>query len=259
MKFRRFAQVAGAVAWRNVHNFVTQKELLFPPLLFPLFFFSAFAGGLSAVENAPGFDYPGGYTVFQFGFVVLQAAAMGGVFAGFSMARDWEIGFGRRLMLAAPQRTALIAGYALAAVVRAVVVIAFIFLIALVTGMDVFARPSYLAAIVLLGMLINLAGSFWASGIALRFRSLQAGPLMQMPVFMILFIAPVYVPQNMLVGWVETAASVNPVTVVVNATRNLLVDSTEEVAAAFGLLMAMAFVLFFWARTGMRRAEAAGG
>ncbi len=259
MKATRFLQVTGAVAWRNVHNFVTQKELLLPPLLFPLFFFAAFAGGLSAVENAPGFDYPGGYTLFQFGFVVLQASAMGGVFAGFGMARDWEIGFGRRLMLAAPQRTALIAGYALAACVRAVVVVAFVFLIGLVTGMDVFARPSYLAAIVLLGLMFNLAGSFWASGIALRFRSLQAGPLMQMPVFMILFIAPVYVPEQLLVGWVEAAASVNPVTVVVTAVRNLLVDSTEEVAAAFGLLAAMALVLFFWARTGMKSAEAAGG
>lgn len=259
MRVRRFAQVTGAVAWRNVHNFVTQKELLLPPLLFPLFFFSAFAGGLSAVEKAPGFDYPGGYTMFQFGFVVLQAAAMGGVFAGFGMARDWEIGFGRRLMLAAPQRTALIAGYALAACVRAAVVIAFVFMIALVTGMDVFARPSYLLAIVLLGLMFNVVGSFWASGVALRFRSLQAGPLMQMPVFMILFIAPVYVPEDMLVGWVEAGAAYNPVTVVINAVRNLLVDSTDEVAAAFGVLTLMALVLFVWARTGMSRAEAAGG
>ena len=69
----------------------------------PLFFFVAFAGGLSAIAKAPGFDYPGGYTAFQFVFVLLQTAAFGGVFTGFSIAADFEIGFARRLLLATPQ------------------------------------------------------------------------------------------------------------------------------------------------------------
>jgi ABC-2 type transport system permease protein len=255
----RFVQVTLAVAWRNVHNFVTQKELLLPPLLFPLFFFAAFAGGLSAVDQAPGFDYPGGYTMFQFGFVVLQASMMGGVFTGFGMARDWEIGFGRRLMLAAPNRIALIAGYAVAAAVRAAVVMLLLFAIALLTGMHVLADAEHLLAILVLGLALNMAGSFWAAGIALRFRSLQAGPLMQMPVFMILFMAPVYVPEQLLVGWIEAVASVNPLTVIVTAVRSLLAGYSEELGLALLLASALAFVLFFWARGGMKRAEAAGG
>ena len=60
--------------------------LLLPSLIFPLFFFTAFAGGLSSVGNVPGFDFPSGYTAFQFVFVLLQAAAFGGVFTGFSIA-----------------------------------------------------------------------------------------------------------------------------------------------------------------------------
>ena len=51
----------------------------------------------------PGFDFPPGYTAFQFVFVLLQSAAFGGVFTGFSIARDFEIGFARRLLLAAPR------------------------------------------------------------------------------------------------------------------------------------------------------------
>ena len=54
-----------------------------------LFFFAAFAGGLSAVGNVPGFDFPSGYTAFQFVFVLLQSAAFGGVFTGFAIARDF--------------------------------------------------------------------------------------------------------------------------------------------------------------------------
>ena len=57
----------------------------------------------------PGFDYPGGYTAFQFVFVLLQSAAFGGVFTGFGIARDFESGFGKRLMLASPNRVGILA------------------------------------------------------------------------------------------------------------------------------------------------------
>ena len=106
----RFRSVALAVAWRNLHNFFKNPALVIPALLFPLFFFTAFAGGLSSIGNAPGFEFPDGYTAFQFVFVILQASAFGGVFTGFAIARDFEVGFGRRLLLAAPNRTASSAG-----------------------------------------------------------------------------------------------------------------------------------------------------
>ena len=99
----RFRDVAAAVAWRSIHRFLTNPQLMVPSLVFPLFFFVAFAGGLSNVANVPGFDFPSGYTAFQFVFVLLQASAFGGVFTGFSIAGDFESGFSRRLMLAAPE------------------------------------------------------------------------------------------------------------------------------------------------------------
>ena len=67
--------------------------------------------------TCPGFDFPHGYTAFQFVFVLLQSAAFGGVFTGFAIARDFETGFGRRYMLAASHRSGIVAGYALAALV----------------------------------------------------------------------------------------------------------------------------------------------
>ena len=65
---------------------VTNPALLLPSIIFPLFFFIAFAGGLSAISNVPGFDFPSGYTAFQFVFVLLQSSAFGGVFTGFGIA-----------------------------------------------------------------------------------------------------------------------------------------------------------------------------
>jgi ABC-2 type transport system permease protein len=102
----RLLSVAGGVAWRSLHNVFTNPSLLIPQLAFPLFFFTAFAGGLSGISHVPGFDFPQGYTAFQFVFVLCQSAAFGGVFTGFGIARDFETGFVRRLLLAAPNRTA---------------------------------------------------------------------------------------------------------------------------------------------------------
>ena len=80
-----FVSVARAVAWRNIHNWATNPALLIPGLLFPMFFFTAFAGGLSRIDNVPGFDYEPGYTTFVYGFVLLQAATFGGIFSAFAI------------------------------------------------------------------------------------------------------------------------------------------------------------------------------
>jgi ABC-type multidrug transport system permease subunit len=250
--------VALAVAWRNLHNFFTNPALLVPALLFPLFFFSAFAGGLSRVSEAPAFDYSAGYTAFQFGFVLMQASAFGGVFTGFGMARDFETGFGRRLMLAAPQRGAILAGYALAALVRAATVGALLFTIALLAGMQVSGGGVDLFGLVALAALINLAAGMWAAGIALRFRSMQAGPLMQTPTFLALFLAPVYVPVDLLQGWIQGVAKVNPVTPIVETSRSLIAGAPEHVALGFGAAAALALLFGTWAVRGLRKAEAAG-
>lgn len=258
MRGGSFRSVALAVAWRSLHNFFTNPALLIPALLFPLFFFTAFAGGLSRVTDVPAFDFPAGYTAFQFAFVLLQASAFGGVFTGFGMARDFESGFGRRLMLAAPNRGAILAGYSLAALGRATAVGTMLFLIALVAGMEVSGGGVDMAGLIGLALLVNFAAGMWAAGIALRFRSLQAGPLMQTPTFLALFLAPVYVPLGLLEGWIQAVASVNPITAIVEGARSLIAGSPEEIVLAFAVGAGLALLFGTWAVRGLRRAEAEG-
>ncbi|MEJ7818596.1 MAG: ABC transporter permease [Thermoleophilaceae bacterium] len=255
----RSRSVALAVAWRSLHNFFTNPTLVIPSLLFPLFFFTAFAGGLSSIGDAPGFDFPDGYTAFQFVFVLLQSSAFGGVFTGFAIARDFESGFGRRLMLAAPRRSAIVAGYALAALGRAMFVWVLLTAIALAVGMQVSGNAVELAGLYLLAAVMCLAAVLWAAGIALRFRTMQAGPLMQTPVFLILFLAPVYVPIELLHGWVKAVAGVNPITAIVEAGRDLLSGSPADVLLAYASGFGLVLLFSVWALTGLRRAEAAGG
>ena len=254
----RLWTVAYGVAWRTLKTVFTNPSLLFPSLAFPLFFFTAFAGGLSQVERVPGFSFEPGYTSFQFCFVLVQSAAFGGVFTGFGIARDFEQGFARRLLLAAPNRTGIVLGYALASVVRWAVTATVLTVVALVAGMQVFGGPFDVFGLYLLALLINVCGILWASGVAMRFRTMQAGPVMQMPVFLTLFFAPVYVPLDLLTGWIDVVATLNPLTYVLEAVRSMLAGEEIHVLLAYGIAAGLIFLFGTWSLRGLRKAEAAG-
>jgi ABC-2 type transport system permease protein len=240
-----------------LHTFFTNPSLLLPALLFPLFFFTAFAGGLSGIQHVPGFDFAPGYTAFQFVFVVLQSAAFGGVFTGFGIARDFESGFARRLLLAAPHRTGIVLGYAIAAVVRWLVTVGVITAVAFAVGMRVGGSGVDLFGLYALALLLNLAAVLWAAGVAMRLRTMQAGPVMQMPVFLVLFFAPVYVPLALLRGWIHDVAVVNPVTRVLESGRGFVAGSATEVLPAFLAMLGLAALFAIWAYRGLRKAERA--
>jgi ABC-type multidrug transport system permease subunit len=250
-----FSSVARAVAWRNIHNFFTNPAMIIPALLFPLFFFTAFAGGLSRVDSIPGFDYEAGYTAFVYGFVLLQASAFGGIFTGFAVARDFESGFSRRLMLAAPRRGGIVAGYWLAALARAAFTVTLITVVALIAGLEIYGNGLDLLGLYVLAFLVNAAAMLFGTGVAMRLRTMQAGPAMQTPAFLILFLAPVWVPYDLLVGWVQAAASVNPITLVLEAERGLLAGDPVKVLPAFAVALGLAAVMALWARGGLRSAE----
>ena len=253
----RFSAIARAVAWRSVHNFLGNPALALPALIFPLFFFAAFAGGLSRVGDAPGFDFPTGYTAFQFVFVLLQSAAFGGVFTGFGIARDFETGFGSRFMLAATNRSAIIVGYAIAALVRALVTWTVLVTVALIAGMQIGGGGVDLFGLFGLALIVNVAATLWACGVAMRVRSIQGGPLMQTPTFLVLFLAPVYVPLDLLSGWIHAVASVNPITALLESGRGFISGDPTLVALAFAAAIGLAALFALWARGGLRSAEAA--
>jgi ABC-2 type transport system permease protein len=252
-----FSSVARAVGWRNVHNWFTNPALIIPSLMFPLFFFTAFAGGLSRVQSIPGFDYEAGYTTWIYGFVLLQASTFGGVFTGFSVARDFESGFARRLMLGATNRGGIIAGYWLSALTRSITTITVITIVALLTGLELDGGGIDLLGLYTLALLMNVLAMLFGTGVAMRLRSMQAGPLIQVPAFLLLFLAPVWVPYDLLTGWVQAAAAVNPLTLVLDTERGFLVGDPTKVLPAFGVVLLLVAVSLLWARGGLRSAERA--
>ncbi len=253
----RYVAVARTVAWRNLHLLVRAPALLLPPLVFPLFFYMAFAGGLSSVGDLPGFDYYN-YDAFQFVFVLLQSAAFGGVFIGFSIGADFDSGFTRRLFLSAADRSAVLAGFGIAGLIRSVFVWAVVFAIALATGMKVGGGGVDLGGLIALALVVNLAAFLFAAGMMTRMRTLQAAPAMQLPLFMILMTAPIYVPRELLQGWIASVSKVNPFTAILESGRSLMAGSPFHVLLAFGAAGGIAALLVVFARRGLRKAEAAG-
>ena len=252
---RRYVSVVRTVFWRHMHSVIRRPALFLPAIAFPLFFYMAFAGGLSGIASNPGFHYYD-YNAFQFVFVLLQSAAFGGIFIGFSIGADFDSGFTRRLFLSAGDRSAIFVGYGVAALVRAVGVWATVFLIALVTGMTVDGSAIDLLGLFWLAVLLNVAFFLFGAGVMTRFRTMQAAPAMQIPVFMILMTTPVYVTRDLIQGWVATASKINPATAVVESGRSLMAGDPLHVILAFFVAAAAAILLGLFAIRGLRKAEA---
>jgi ABC-2 type transport system permease protein len=254
----RAASTAFGVSARQLRRTAKSPPLWLPSLLFPLLLFAAFAGGLSALGGAPNFDYPD-YTTFQFVWVLLQASAVSAMQTALVLADDFDTGFARRMMLGSPRHGPIVAGYVIASVVRAVAIIAILFAIGLLVGMEVSGTALQIAGVIALVLLFNVAVTLWGTGVSLRTRSVQAaGPALQTPILILLLLAPVYAPRNLLTGWVHGAASANPVTPVIEAARGLMVDDPVKLGLAFGILAGMVVLTALWAVTGLRRSESEG-
>ena len=243
------------IAARNLKHAFTNPALLVPAIMFPLVFLLAFAGGLSSLGNTPDFDFRSGYTSFQFVFILLQSAAFGGIFSGLGIAADFESKFARRLLLAAPGRAGILLGYVVAGVIRFAFTVTLVTTIALIAGMEVDGSAPQFVGLIVLAAVANVAATLYSLGYCLRVQSIAAAPAMQTPIFILLFLAPVYVPLHALDGWIHAVASWNPLTALLEAGRGFISGIPEDSLLAFALAAGLVGLMALWAVRGLRRAE----
>jgi ABC-2 type transport system permease protein len=255
MSSGRSLAVARGVAQFNLRNLRHNWPKAIPPMLVPLFFFTAFKGALSGIGETPGFGYYD-FTAFEFVFILFMAAMFVGIFASFDIATDFESGMGRRLMAATPKRMSIVAGYMVVAVARCAIALVVVFGVVLATGMPVKGGPLDIAGLVALALLLNLATTLYGTGIALRFQSMTAGTIVLIPAFMVLFLTPVFTPRDQLsTAWVKTLAGLNPLTALMEAGRGFVANKPVSVGLAFGAAAGLVVVFAVWAVLGMRKAE----
>jgi ABC-2 type transport system permease protein len=160
-------------------------------------------------------------------------------------------------MLAASNRYGIILGYTIASIVRAAMTGTLVTVFALVTGMPISGGFDFFG-LVALALLANIAATLFGSGVAMLLRTQQAGPIIRTPIFLVLFLAPVFVPLDLLSGWIEAVARLNPFTAILEAARGYLAGDPTNVGAAFATSAVLILVLALWAVYGLRRAERAG-
>lgn len=249
--------IARFVAWRNLRLLFRSPSLLVPALLLPLFFLIAFDGALSSLTNLPGFgtkDYAG----FQFVFALMQSAGFTGAMGGFAMAEDFESGFMDRLMTTATKRAAIIAGYVIAMLVRAALAAAVLTPVGLAFGMRFHGSALQIVGLFGLAALLNVVATLWATGVAMHVRSFAAAPGMFLPLFLLFFLAPVFLPLKELTGWLHAVAVVNPFTRLLEAGRGFIAGSPKDVLWAYGACAALVVLTGLWALRGVRSASRAG-
>ena len=139
------------------------------------------------------------------------------------------------------------------------VVAALLTVIALAVRMQVSGGAVDLVGLYTLGVIVNATATLWATGVAMRLRTMQAGPIMQMPVFLILFFAPVYVPLSLLDGWIHGGRGRQPADACDRVGPRLHLGRADRGGRGVpGLSLLLGVLFLVWAIRGLRKAEAAG-
>jgi ABC-2 type transport system permease protein len=204
-------QVTWGIALRSLKLIPRLPSTFLPSLMMPIFLTVAFAGAFSGLVLLPGF--PADKIIDWFiPMTTVQGAAFAGITTGLGAARDLENGFFDRLLVSPASRASLLTGPLVASMVRSTIPITILLIAALIGGAHFYGGLAGVGTLVTASLGIALVAGAWAMGLALRFKTMQAAPLMQSGVFLVIFLSTAQMPINLLTGWLHDVARVNPMT-----------------------------------------------
>jgi ABC-2 type transport system permease protein len=250
----RVGPIVAQLARRSVILVTRLPSAFVPSVLFPIFLVIAFSGafnGLSQLRNFPTDNILSWYV----GLAIVQGSAFVGVGAGFAANREIETGFYDRLLLAPAPRRVLLLGPAAASLLRVLVPFVMVLLAGALGGAEMPGGPLALVTLFAAAGGTCLLHTFWTLGLAYRLKSQRAAPLMQIGVFLTIFLAAAQVPLDVMTGWLHEVARFNPMTNVLRLGRvGFLGDVTWS--QSWGGLLALAVAIplaYLWAARGLHR------
>jgi ABC-2 type transport system permease protein len=211
-----------------------------PGVLAPTIFFLGLNGVFGSLTQLTGFTTDS-YASFLVPVSILQGAGFTGAATGVNLARDIEGGWLDRLLSSPAPRWVLLAGIVLSASLRAFIPATFVLAVAFVIGAH---WPGVDGLLIAYGMVAVTAAvaACYASTLALHYKSQSAAPLMQAGMLALILATTAYAPLELLQGWLQDVASVNPMTPVVDAVRQGFVgtigweETWQGVLALAGML-----------------------
>ena len=226
------AQRALREAWRT-------PDAIVPTLFIPMFFLVVNVGQAGKIFPSGSTPFLEGqnYAAFQLPASLLLAASFGT--AALFLVEEIEGGYFDKLRAAPVPRTAIVLGRLGAEFVKGLAISAALVLLALPMGIRVASSVVGFLLLILLTSLwaVTFAGAMQL--IALKTRSAAATNSGGLIFFPLLFLTPNFVPRDLLTRPMEIAASLNPVTYVMEALRSLILDDLawSEVVPGFGVAL----------------------
>ena len=199
-------------------------EALIPTLFIPLFFLVVNVG--QAAKIFPGettdFLHGQGYGAFQLPSSLLLAASFGT--AALFLVEDIEGGYFDKLRSAPISRTAIVLGRLIAELAKGVLISVLIVVLGMVFGISIASGPLGFVLLVLLTALWACVFVGFMQLIAMKTRSAAATNSGGLVFFPLLFLTPNFVPRDLLTRPMEIAATLNPVTYLMEALRSLILE-----------------------------------
>ncbi len=253
MGLRAELETVRALVRRASNELLRVPGAAIPGVLAPTIFFLGLTAVFGNLTLLPGFTSDS-YQSFLVPVSLMQGAAFTGAATGVNLARDIEQGWFDRLLASPASRPALLAGLVASASLRALVPATVVLVVALSLGAHFPGLDGLLIAVVIV-MGMAMVAATWGVSLALKFRSQSAAPLMQAGMLLVVLTTTAYAPLDLLTGWLQEVARINPVTQVVDAARQGFVGDVTWSGTWPGLLAlaGLATVLTFLALRGMRR------
>ena len=200
------------LAARSLSRLVRMPGAIVPTLVMPLFFLLGFSGAYESLTELPGFPTDN-ILSWMAPWAVVQGAAFSGIGASIGVANDLEIGFYDRLVMAPTTRLSLLLGSVLAALARVALPFTTVLTIALIAGAEV---PAGVAGVLMLLVAcegIAVLAALGGLSIVYRLRTQRSMSLVQVLVFVTMFLSIGQVPLAVMnADWLHTAARINPMT-----------------------------------------------
>jgi ABC-2 type transport system permease protein len=204
------------LAGREVRLALRTPAYLLPNLIVPIFFYAIMVGSLkqfasqAGVPNWEGFLLP----------MALIFAVQGGS-AGLNMVADIESGYFDKLLLTPASRAALLIGAMSADFFRIMAQAVVVLVVALATGLSFETGVVGAVSLVLIASLFGLAYSGFGFALALKTGNAQATQSMWFLFMPLMFLTTMFAPKEALSGWLSTAATVNPMTYILQGMRSM--------------------------------------
>jgi ABC-2 type transport system permease protein len=229
------------LAWRSLLRTARQPIMIVPSLVFPLFLLAINASGLDAATEIPGFP-TNSYLTFALAFPFVQGAIFATNTAGTNLAEDIGTGFFNRLSLTPMRGSALLAGQLAGVVLLAIIQAITYLLVGLAAGADFEAGVAGVPVLFALSFAISAAFGAFGLFVGLRTGSGEAVQGLFPLMFVLLFLSSAALPRELIEhDWFETAATINPVSYVIEAVRSLFITGWDGEALALGFTVAVVF------------------